>query len=244
MAESEAKTALLAEAFRRAKEHEPKRKYPVGSVVWKEGDVLHDRVFKIVRNGDNGMVVITGWPDGHTGKPVERTVPWSDVADAANVQQAAHDERMVGAIGSPPKEVPMSRKDLHPDPDAVIPREEVLTAVTTAFMQVHAVQGPDGPGDLAQGDDVYYQSPDGRVHPGPLTVVLTDEARTVMIAGALLDNAAGVQLRVNRSELVRVKDAESIAVGIIAKAHPCPHCSAADDPAGLPKPAPPPERFH
>lgn len=134
-------------------------------------------------------------------------------------------------------------KEPHPDPDADIPREEVMAAVSAAFLQVYALQSGQGPKDLKRGDDVFYQSPDGQVHPGPLSVIGTDEAKTALIAGSLNSNPNGVQLRVLRTELVRCSDAVGIVNRILAAAHPCWNCAVTDDAAALPRVSPDPKNL-
>lgn len=83
--------ALFPVAFRLAKAHESERKVPVGPgsiVIWKEGEVLHGRTFKVVRRVGNDRAVISGWPDDHEGGPVEREVPWADIVDGDDMLRA------------------------------------------------------------------------------------------------------------------------------------------------------------
>lgn len=122
----------------------------------------------------------------------------------------------------------------HPDPDAHISDEELEAATETAFLQVQAVQGPDGPSDLAKDTMVCYRSPSGVVEPGPLKVISAD-ARTALIEGYMDEPRRYLQLRVMRSELVPDGFVTAIARRILADAHPCPNCSVLHRPASLPK---------
>ncbi len=99
--------------------------------------------------------------------------------------------------------------------------EEMALAMEVAFLQVQQLVGIRGP--LAAQDEVIYRAPGGLIHTGPLVVLSTD-AMTALIAGFMNGNPRSIQLRVMRSEVVRVADAEGIVHRILSEAHPCPHC--------------------